>query len=52
MQLGILGITAVMLYDGFTGRQLAPTNLATVVTWVHYRGLVMLGLLYSAISFA
>lgn len=45
MQLGILGVTAVMLYDGFTGRQLAPTNLATVVTWVHYRGLVMLGLL-------
>ncbi len=45
MQVGLLLVTAVLLYDGFTGRQLAPTNLATVVTWVHYRGLVMLGLL-------
>lgn len=45
MQLGLLAITAVLLYDGFTGPQLAPTNLATVVTWVHYRGLLVLGLL-------
>lgn len=45
MQMGLLGITAVMLYDGFTGRQLAPTNLATVITWVHFRGVVMLALL-------
>ncbi|MBK7177758.1 MAG: hypothetical protein IPH82_11335 [Chloroflexi bacterium] len=45
LQLFLLLVTAVLLYDGFTGRPLAPTNLATVVTWVHYRGLVMLGLL-------
>ncbi len=45
LQLALLSVTAVLLYDGFTGRPLAPTNLATVVTWVHYRGLVMLGLL-------
>ncbi len=45
LQCGMLAVTAVLLYDGFTGRPLAPTNLATVVTWVHYRGLVMLGLL-------
>ncbi|MBK8986776.1 MAG: hypothetical protein IPM39_11975 [Chloroflexi bacterium] len=45
LQMGMLLVTAVILYDGFTGRPLAPTNLATVVTWVHYRGLVMLGLL-------
>jgi hypothetical protein len=41
----LLLITAVMLYDGFTGPQLAPDNLATVVTWVHYRGFVMFALL-------
>jgi polyferredoxin len=45
LQLGLLLITAVLLYDGFSGPQLAPTNLATVVTWVHYRGLLILGLL-------
>jgi len=45
LQTTMLLITAVLLYDGFTGRPLAPTNLATVVTWVHYRGLVMLALL-------
>lgn len=45
MQGLLLGITAVLLYDGFTGRQLAPTNFATVVTWVHFRGLVMFALL-------
>lgn len=45
MQVGLLVITAVLLYDGFTGPQLAPTNLATVVTWVHYRGFLVLGLL-------
>ncbi|MCB8985680.1 MAG: hypothetical protein H6659_17770 [Ardenticatenaceae bacterium] len=45
LQTALLAVTAVLLYDGFTGRPLAPTNLATVVTWVHYRGLVMLALL-------
>ena len=38
-------IAAVMIYDGLTGPKLAPQNLATVVTWVHYRGLVVLALL-------
>jgi polyferredoxin len=45
LQMGLLGVTAVLLYDGFTGPQLAPTNLATVATWVHYRGLVVVALL-------
>ena len=38
-------IAAVMIYDGLTGPKLAPQNLATVATWVHYRGLVVLALL-------
>lgn len=45
LQAGMLGITAVLLYDGISGPQLAPNNLATVVTWVHFRGFVVLALL-------
>ena len=45
LQLALLLVTAVMLYDGFTGPQLAPTNISTVVTWVHYRGFIMFTLL-------
>lgn len=36
---------ALLLIDGFIGPQRAPDNLATVVTWVHYRGFVVLALL-------
>ena len=42
MPLFLLALLAV--YDGFTGRQLAPANTATVAVWVHYRGLVALAL--------
>ena len=41
----LLAIAALMVYDGFTGPQLAPSNTATVLAWVHYRGIVMLGFL-------
>jgi hypothetical protein len=34
-----------MVFDGLAGPQLAPKNLATVLTWIHYRGLVVLVLL-------
>ncbi|MCB8967913.1 MAG: FesM [Ardenticatenaceae bacterium] len=44
-QLLFLCVALLMLYDGFTGPRLAPTNLATVLTWVHYRGFVMFALL-------
>jgi polyferredoxin len=36
---------AVMILQGLFGTQLAPKNLATVVTWVHYRGVLVLVLL-------
>jgi ferredoxin len=45
VQLPLLLIAAVMVFDGLTGPQMAPKNLATVLTWVHYRGLVVLALL-------
>ena len=45
LQLPLLLIAILMVWDGLTGPQLAPKNLATVLTWVHYRGLVVLALL-------
>ncbi|KAA3655596.1 MAG: FesM [Chloroflexi bacterium] len=45
LQLGLLGITAVILYDGFTGPQIAPSNLASVITWVQFRGVAVFALL-------
>lgn len=44
-QLILLGVAMLIIYDGLTGRQLAPANSATVLAWVHYRGLILLALL-------
>jgi polyferredoxin len=44
-QVALLLVATLIVYDGFTGPQLAPRNSATVLAWVHYRGLVLLGLL-------
>ncbi len=41
----LLAVAALILYDGFTGPPMAPRNLATVLAWIHYRGLVVLALL-------
>lgn len=46
LQLPLLLLTAVILYDALTGSPLAPQNLATVSVWIHYRGLVMVALLF------
>ncbi|HEX7071620.1 MAG TPA: hypothetical protein VF190_12475 [Rhodothermales bacterium] len=45
MQSVVLVIAVVMILDGFLGPRLAPRNLATVLGWVHYRGLLVLVLL-------
>jgi hypothetical protein len=45
MGLPLLLIAALMIFDGLAGPQLAPKNLSTVLTWVHYRGFVALALL-------
>ena len=44
LQIPLLLLVVVMLIDGFTGRQLAPRNMATTATWLHWRGLVVLAL--------
>lgn len=45
MQIPLLLVAALLVYDGFTGDPLASRNLATAGAWVHYRGLVILALL-------
>ena len=45
LQLVMLVVTAVAVLHGLTGPQLAPANLSTVLTWVHYRGLLIVALL-------
>ena len=43
-QLPLLILALFVIVDGFTGRQLAPRNVATTAVWLHYRGLVVLAL--------
>jgi hypothetical protein len=45
LQLALLAVAAVIVLHGLFGPQVAPSNLATVLTWVHYRGLLVVGLL-------
>ncbi|MCL4859771.1 MAG: 4Fe-4S binding protein [Caldilineaceae bacterium] len=44
-QFVLFGLAAAIIVDGFWGSPLAAKNVATVSAWVHYRGLVVLGLL-------
>ncbi len=41
----LLVLAMAMVLHGWFGSQLAPKNLSTLLTWVHYRGLLVLGLL-------
>jgi cytochrome c oxidase assembly factor CtaG len=45
LQLLAVIVAAAVIYDGFAGPQMAPMNLAGVLPWIHWRGLLMLGLL-------
>jgi polyferredoxin len=45
MQIPLLLIAGLIIFDGLVGPQLAPKNLATVSVWLHYRGFVVLALL-------
>lgn len=44
-QLLLLLVAVLIIYDGFTGPQVASENLATNTVWLQYRGFVMLALL-------
>jgi cytochrome c oxidase assembly factor CtaG len=45
MQIPLLVAAGILIYDGLDGPQVSPMNLAGVVPWVHWRGLVVLALL-------
>jgi polyferredoxin len=45
LQLSALCAAVAMVLHGLAGPQIAPRNLATVLTWVHYRGLLVIVLL-------
>jgi polyferredoxin len=45
VQLFLLAAAAVLVLHGLFGPDFAPGNLATVLTWVHYRGLLVIALL-------
>lgn len=47
MQIPPFLLGMAMIVHGFVGPQLAPRNLATLLTWVHYRGALVLVLLAS-----
>jgi cytochrome c oxidase assembly factor CtaG len=44
-QLGVLLIVAAVIVDGLFGPQIGPMNLAGVVPWIHWRGILIIGLL-------
>lgn len=47
VQLVLLALAALVVFDGLRGPQVAPMNLAGVLPWIHWRGLVVLALLFA-----
>jgi cytochrome c oxidase assembly factor CtaG/ferredoxin len=45
LQLPLMLIAGVIVYDGLCGPPVGAMNLAGVLPWIHWRGLVVLGLL-------
>ena len=45
MQLPMFLLAALLIVDGLRGPQVAPMNLAGVLPWIHWRGLLILSLL-------
>src|SRR5664279_341576 len=45
LQIPLIAVAVLLIFDGFTGTQRASENLAAIAPWVHYRGLVVIALL-------
>src|SRR5688500_9457459 len=45
LQIPLFAVSVAMILHGLFGPQLAPRNLATTLTWVHFRGALVLVLL-------
>jgi ferredoxin len=47
LQIPLLIVSVAMILDGLLGPSLAPKNLATTLSWVHFRGALVLVLLFA-----
>jgi cytochrome c oxidase assembly factor CtaG len=45
LQLPLGALAGIVIYDGLNGPQVAPMNLAGILPWIHWRGIVILTLL-------
>lgn len=45
MQVLMFGLALLVILDGLLGPQMGPMNLAGVIPWIHWRGLLVIGLL-------
>ena len=45
MQVPLVALAGVLILDGLRGPQVGPMNLAGVLPWIHWRGLLILSLL-------
>jgi cytochrome c oxidase assembly factor CtaG/polyferredoxin len=45
LQIPLLLLAGIVVYDGFRGPQVGAMNLAGVLPWIHWRGLLMFGML-------
>jgi ferredoxin len=45
LQLPLLALAGVLIWDGLRGPRVGAMNLAGVLPWIHWRGLLILGLL-------
>ena len=45
LQIPLLLAAGLIIYDGFRGPQVGAMNLAGVVPWIHWRGLIVVGML-------
>jgi hypothetical protein len=45
LQLPLLLFAGLVIYDGLRGPQVGAMNLAGILPWIHWRGLIILGLL-------
>jgi ferredoxin len=45
LQMPLMALAGVVIFDGLHGPQVGPMNLAGVLPWIHWRGLVILTLL-------
>jgi len=45
LQIPVLAVSVAMILEGLLGPTLSPKNMATVLTWVHFRGALVLVIL-------